>query len=388
VDDACSESLHRSPNTGRIYLSPPHMSGLELDFVREAFESNWIAPVGPQVDAFEKEFAEHVGIGAAAALNSGTAAIHLALLLVGVKADDEVLVPTLTFCGSANPVAYVGARPTFIDSEAASWNLDPDLVEEVLVDRAKKGRLPGAVIAVHLYGQTANMGRLRELCQRFDVPLIEDAAEALGADYKGRAAGTMGRVGIFSFNGNKIMTTSGGGMLVSDDRGLIERARKLAQQAREPAPHYQHETIGYNYRLSNILAGIGRGQLKAVDARVRRKREINAEYRQMLEKVPGVQFMPEAPWGRPTHWLTCITVDPEEFGVDRERLRLALEAENIESRPLWKPMHLQPVFSRSEVVGGGVSEGLFENGLCLPSGPAMRSEDLERVVGVIRALAG
>ena len=372
---------------GRVYLSPPHMSGLEKDYVDEAFESNWIAPLGPQVDAFEREFASHVGIRYAAALSSGTAAIHLALLLAGVRADDEVLVPTLTFCGSAYPVTYLGARPTFIDSEEVSWNLDPALLEETLRDRARLGRLPGAVIVVHLYGQTADMDSIMDACRRFEVLLIEDAAEALGAEYRGRAAGTMGRMGIFSFNGNKIMTTSGGGMLVSDDQTLVEEARKLAQQAREPAPHYQHATIGYNYRLSNILAAIGRGQLQVVEERVRRKREINAAYRRGLADLPGIRFMPEAPWGRPTHWLTCITVDPDEFGVDRETLRIALEKEDIESRPLWKPMHLQPVFKECAVVRGAVAEKIFQDGLCLPSGTAMPQEDIERVVGVIRGMA-
>ncbi len=372
---------------GRVYLSPPHMSGLEKDYVDEAFESNWIAPLGPQVDAFEREFASHVGIRYAAALSSGTAAIHLALLLAGVRADDEVLVPTLTFCGSANPVTYLGARPTFIDSEEVSWNLDPALLEETLRDRARLGRLPGAVIVVHLYGQTADMDSIMDACRRFEVLLIEDAAEALGAEYRGRAAGTLGRMGIFSFNGNKIMTTSGGGMLVSEDQTLVEEARKLAQQAREPAPHYQHATIGYNYRLSNILAAIGRGQLRVVEERVRRKGEINAAYRRGLADLSGIRFMPEAPWGRPTHWLTCITVDPDEFGVDRETLRIALEEEDIESRPLWKPMHLQPVFKECAVVGGAVAEKIFQDGLCLPSGTAMPQEDIERVVGVIRGMA-
>ncbi len=371
----------------RLYLSPPHMSGLEAPLVQEVFASNWIAPLGPQVDAFEAEFAAAVGSPHALALSSGTAALHLSLLLAGVGPGDEVLVSSLTFSASANPVVYLGARPVFIDSETTSWNMDPALLAETLERKARQGRLPKAVVLVHLYGQAADIDAILQVCQRYDVPLIEDAAEALGATYHGRSPGVFGQSGIFSFNGNKIITTSGGGMLVSPDQQFIEHARKLAQQARDPAPHYQHSEIGYNYRLSNVLAAIGRGQLQVLPERVRRKREICETYRQALGDLPGLAFMPEAPWGSSTRWLTVITVDPAQFGATREDIRLALEAENIESRPLWKPMHLQPVFRDCEVVGGAVSEALFRDGLCLPSGTAMSEDDLARVVGGVRSVA-
>ena len=370
----------------RIYLSPPHMSGLEQQYIQETFDSNWIAPLGPQVDAFEVEFAAAVGAPHALALSSGTAALHLALIHLGVSRGDEVLVSTLTFSASANPVGYLGARPVFIDSEPISWNLDPALVVETIERKARQGRLPKAVIPVHLYGQSADLDPILEVCGRYEIPVIEDAAEALGATYQGRSPGTLGQAGIYSFNGNKIITTSGGGMLVSADGELIAHARKLAQQARDPAPHYQHSEIGYNYRLSNVLAGIGRGQLEVLEQRVQRKREIFTAYRQLLGDLPGIAFMPEAPWGQSTRWLTVITVDPAQFGATRENIRLALERENIESRPLWKPMHLQPVFQGCEVVGGSVAEALFRDGLCLPSGTAMSETDIERVAGVLRTI--
>jgi len=368
----------------RLYLSPPQMSGLEQEFVREAFESGWIAPVGPQVDAFEREFADVVGAKYALALSSGSAGIHLALILAGVGPGDEVLVSTLTFAASAFPVVYLGAQPVFIDSEHASWNMDPELLAKTLACKAHQGKLPKAVVLVHLYGQSADIDPILETCNHYNVPLIEDAAEALGAMYKGRSPGTFGKVGIFSFNGNKIITTSGGGMLVSDDADFIAHARKLATQARDPAPHYEHSEIGYNYRMSNVLAAIGRGQLRVLEERVRRKREIFEYYRQALGGLPGIGFMPEAPWGRHNRWLTVIIIDPEQFGTTREDVRLALEAENIESRPLWKPMHLQPVFRGCEVVGGSVAEDLFDKGLCLPSGTAMKEADLSRVARVIQ----
>ncbi len=376
-----------SKQSPRLYLSPPHMSGREMQYIQEAFESNWIAPLGPNVDAFEQEFAAKVGAAHALALSSGTAAIHLALIHLGVGPGDEVLVSTLTFAASANPVVYQGARPVFIDSERVSWNMDPDLLAEALARKARQGRLPKAVILVHLYGQTADIDRILAICNQYGVPLIEDAAEALGARYKGRSPGVFGKAGIFSFNGNKIITTSGGGMLVSDDAGLIAHARKLATQARDPAPHYQHSEIGYNYRMSNVLAGIGRGQLQVLDERVQRKRAIFETYRRALGDLPGLDFMPEAPWGLHTRWLTVITIDPDRFGATREDVRLALEKENIESRPVWKPMHLQPVYRGCEVVGGAVAEELFEKGLCLPSGTAMSEADQTRVVEVIRAQA-
>ncbi len=368
----------------RIYLSPPHMSGLEWQFIQKAFESGWVAPLGPQVDAFEREFADYVGVKHALALSSGTAAIHLALIHLDVGRGDEVFVSTLTFAASANPVVYQGAKPVFIDSEPHSWNMDPDLLAEALKHKARQGKLPKAVIVVHLYGQAANLDTILDICNRYGVPLIEDAAEALGATYRDCSPGTLGWAGIFSFNGNKIITTSGGGMLVSDDAELIAHARKLATQAREPAPHYEHREIGYNYRLSNILAAIGRGQLRVLDERVRRKREIFEHYHRALGDLPGLEFMPEAPWGRANRWLTVITIDPHQFGATREDVRLALEAENIEARPIWKPMHLQPVYRDAEVWGGAVAEGLFQCGLCLPSGSSLTSEEQQRVIQIIR----
>jgi len=368
----------------RIYLSPPHPTGEEAEAVRRAVEAGWMAPVGPELEAFEKELAAYVGVRWALAVGSGTAALHLALRVVGVGPGDEVVVSTLTFAASAFPVVYQGARPVFVDSERRSWNLDPELLGELLERRAREGRTPKAVVVVHLYGQSADLEPVAELCRRYEVNLIEDAAEALGATYHGRSPGTFGRCGVFSFNGNKIMTTSGGGMLVSDDAELIAHARKLSTQAREPAPHYEHAEIGYNYRMSNLLAAVGRTQLGVLEERVRRKREIFDFYREALGGLPGVDFMPEAPWGRATRWLTVITIDPAAAGVTREEVRSALEAENIEARPVWKPMHLQPVFRGCEIVGGAVSEELFDQGLCLPSGTAMSRADLERVAGVVR----
>ncbi len=368
----------------RVYLSPPHMSGREQVYVQEAFAANWVAPLGPNVDAFEQEFCEVVGVKHAAALSSGTAALHLALLHLGIGPGDEVLVSTLTFSASVNPILYQGGVPTFIDSETDSWNMNPALLAETLHQRARQGRLPKAVILVHLYGQSADIDPILAACQQYDVPLIEDAAEALGATYKGKTPGTYGRAGIFSFNGNKIITTSGGGMLVSDDEALISHARKLATQARDPAPHYQHSEIGYNYRMSNILAGIGRGQLQVLEERVQARRANFAFYQEELSDLPGIAFMPEAPWGRHSRWLTVIIIDPAQFGADRETVRLALEAANIEARPVWKPMHMQPVFAGYDVVGGSVAESLFANGLCLPSGSNLRPTDRARVVEIVR----
>jgi dTDP-4-amino-4,6-dideoxygalactose transaminase len=368
----------------RIYLSSPHMGGAEEGFVAEAFATNWIAPLGPHVDAFESEFCEVVGSPHAAALSSGTAALHLALHLVGVGPGDEVLVSSLTFSASVNPILYLGATPVFVDSERTSWNMDPALLEEALAERARAGRLPRAVVVVHLYGQSADLDPIVAACDRYGVPLVEDAAEALGTTYRGRTPGTLGRVGIYSFNGNKIITTSGGGMLVSEDGALVEHARKLATQARDPAPHYEHSEIGYNYRLSNVLAAIGRGQLRVLEERVRARRGNFEFYRDTLGDLPGIEFMPEAPWGRHSRWLTTLTIDPDAFGADREAVRLALEQENIEARPVWKPMHLQPVFERYPVVGGAVAEDLFARGLCLPSGSNLAREDLERVVKVVQ----
>jgi len=379
-----TEARPGAPTPGRILLSPPHVGELEQQFVADAFASNWIAPLGPHVDAFETEFASTVGIGHAAALNSGTAALHLALHLAGVGPRDEVLVSTFTFVASVNPIVYLGATPVFVDSERASWNMDPALLVEALAERARRQRLPKAVVLVHLYGQSADVAPIAEACARYDLPLVEDAAEALGSTYQGRAPGTFGRVGVFSFNGNKIITTSGGGMLVSQDAALVARARKLASQAREPAPYYQHREIGYNYRLSNLLAALGRGQLRVLEARVTARRRNFEFYARALRDLPGVSFMPEAPWGRATRWLTCLTIDPDEFGADREAVREALDRANIEARPAWKPMHLQPLYSACERVGGEVAEDLFTRGLCLPSGSSLSTADLERVVSVIR----
>jgi len=357
----------------------------ERSLLLDAFDSNWIAPLGPHVDAFEREFCETVGVPHAAALSSGTEALHLALLMLGIGAMDEVLVSTLTFAASANVVAYVGATPAFIDSNRETWNMDPGLLEEELAACARRGKLPKAVIVVDLYGQCADYDPILEACARYGVPVIEDAAEALGANYKGKPAGSFGAAAVFSFNGNKIITTSGGGMFVSSDRFLVERARHLATQARDPAPHYEHSEIGYNYRMSNLLAAVGRGQLRVLRDRVSRKREIFHFYQRALGDLPGASFMPIAVYGEPNYWLTCILVDPARFGATREEIRLALEAENIESRPLWKPMHLQPVFKDCKVRGGSVSEGIFRDGLCLPSGTALIDVELERVADIIRA---
>jgi len=370
----------------RILLSPPHMGDREFEFVQEAFDTNWLAPVGPHVNAFEAEFAQRVGSPHAAALSSGTAALHLALQLVGVTAGDEVMCSTLTFVATANPVTYLGAKPVFVDSDRISWNMDPELLRQALFQRAKAGNLPKAVVLVHLYGQSADIDPILETCNRYDIPLIEDAAEALGATYKGRAPGTFGKIGIYSFNGNKIITTSGGGMLVSADQSLVDKARFLATQARDPAPHYQHSEIGYNYRLSNVLAGIGRGQLQVLGDRVEARRHNFEMYQAGLGHLPGIEFMPEAPFGRSTRWLTCLIIDPERFGCDREAMRQALVKENIEARPVWKPLHLQPVFSDCEFVGGTVAQDLFERGLCLPSGSNLTQDDRLRIIQVINKL--
>ncbi|MBN2282918.1 MAG: aminotransferase class I/II-fold pyridoxal phosphate-dependent enzyme [Deltaproteobacteria bacterium] len=398
--------------TKRIFLSPPHMGGQELDFIREAFESNYIAPLGPQVNAFEREFCERVGISHAVALASGTAAIHLALRILDAGPGDEIFASTLTFIGSVTPIIFQGARPVFIDADRVSWNMDPGLLEEELKRCAAAGSLPKAVVPTDLYGQCADLDRIRDICEPYEIPVIVDAAESLGATCRGRSAGVGAWAAVFSFNGNKIITTSGGGMLASDDRAMIDQARFLSQQARDDAPHYEHSQIGYNYRMSNIVAAIGRGQLRVLDERVDARRRIREFYQDALKKLPGISFMPEAPYGKSNCWLTVILIEPEAFGADREQVRRALEAENIESRPLWKPMHAQPVFNvkgikdyglgitdyesgigngnrglrryEARVVGGAVSEYLFERGLCLPSGTALSKDDLERIVAVIR----
>ncbi|KZL51428.1 pyridoxal phosphate-dependent aminotransferase [Nodularia spumigena CENA596] len=369
-----------------ILLSTPHMGFEELAFIQEAFDTNWIAPVGPHITAFEEEFCQTVGSTHAAAVVSGTASLHLALRLIGIQPGDEVFCSTLTFIASASPITYLGAKPVFIDSDRTSWNLNPDLLVAELSRRAKLGNLPKAVLLVHLYGQSADIEPILTACNQYNIPLIEDAAEALGATYKGKSPGTFGKIGIYSFNGNKIITTSGGGMLVSDDPEIVAQAKFLATQARDPAPHYEHTTIGYNYRLSNVLAGIGRGQLRVLEDRVEARRRNFQIYQQALGDIPGIEFMPEASFGRSTRWLTCITIDPEKFGCDRENLRLALAEQNIESRPVWKPMHLQPVFAHCDRIGGEVAEYLFHHGLCLPSGSNLSHSDLDRVILAIRKI--
>ncbi len=368
----------------RIYLSPPHMSGHEQEFVNEAFASNWIAPLGPMVDAFEKEMCDYTGAKSALALSSGTAAIHLALRLLGVQQGDEVICSSFTFAGSAYPIVYQGATPVFVDSENRSWNMDPKLLEKAVVDRVRKtGKAPKACIVVHLYGQCADMDAIMSVCERHGIPVIEDAAESLGSFYKEKHTGTIARFGVLSFNGNKIITTSGGGMLVGNDPALIAKAKFYATQAKENLPYYEHKEIGYNYRMSNIIAAIGRGQLAVIEERVRRKREIYEIYKKELGGISGIIFAPEYADTRSNCWLTCITIDKKKTGADVEQVRLALEQENIESRPLWKPMHLQPVFAASPAYVNGTSEKLFNEGLCLPSGTGMSEEDLNRVLGAV-----
>ena len=369
----------------RIYLSPPHVGQEERRLLCEAFDSNWIAPLGPQVDAFEREFAEAVGSPHAVALASGTAALHLALVTSGIGPGDEVVVSSFTFAASANPIRYVGATPVFIDSDPVSWNMDPALLAEFLDARARANRLPRAVILVHLYGQSADIAPIAAACERHGVEFHEDAAEALGASYNGRHPGVFGRTGTFSFNGNKIITTSGGGMLVTPSPKVAEHARKLATQAREPAPHYEHQEIGYNYRLSNLCAAVGRAQLSRLGQRVAARRAIFERYRDALGSVPGIDFAAEAPWGRHTRWLTCLRVDPAAFGTDRDGIRRTLEAADIEARPVWKPMHLQPVFRDCERIGGTVAEAIFRDGLCLPSGSSLEPRDQDRVIDAVRA---
>ena len=369
----------------RIYLSPPDVGGAEIELVLEAFQSNWIAPAGPNLDAFEQDFAALVGSNHAVAVSSGTAALHLALRLAGVGPGDEVLCSSLTFVASAAPITYLGAKPVFLDSEERSWNMDPALACAVIEQNTKAGKTPKALVLVHLYGQSADIAPIKACCDKHGVKLIEDAAEALGATYGEASPGSFGLAGIHSFNGNKIITTGGGGMLVTDDADLAKQARFLATQARDAAPHYEHSTIGYNYRLSNISASIGLGQLTRLSGKVSRRRGHFKAYAEAFKGLPGVTMQPEAPWGQSTRWLTCLTIDPAIAGVMREQVRLALEADNIEARPVWKPMHLQPVFAGAEMHGGQVSARLFEHGLCLPSGAGLSEEDRSRVIaGVLK----
>jgi pyridoxal phosphate-dependent aminotransferase EpsN len=374
----------------RIFLSSPHMSGNEQKYINEAFETNWIAPLGPNVDAFEKEIAAYTGVNEAAAVSSGTAAIHLALSLLGVDKGDTVFCSTLTFIASANPILYLGAEPVFIDSEPETWNMSPQALERAFKEAASKGKLPKAVIVVNLYGQSAKMDEVTSLCDQYEVPMIEDAAESLGSLYKGKQSGSFGRFGIFSFNGNKIITTSGGGMLVSNDAAAIHKARFLATQARDPAPHYQHSKIGYNYRMSNVLAGIGRAQLEVLEERVEARRAIFERYQQELSVIPGIQFMPELKDTFSNRWLTAMTIDEKEAGISVPQLITYLAAENIEARPVWKPLHMQPLFKDNMYFAHNekesVSERLFSNGICLPSGSNMEELDQTRVINCIRNL--
>jgi pyridoxal phosphate-dependent aminotransferase EpsN len=371
----------------RIYLSVPHMGPSEQRYVAEAFSTNWLSSVGPNLDAFEAAFTARIGLPSVA-LSSGTAALHLALRLLGVGPGDEVVVPTLTFVASVNPVRYLGAQPILVDSDPATWMIDPQRVADLLRQRAAANRLPRAVMPVHLYGQSADMDPILEACARYGVPVIEDAAEALGTLYKGKPAGTLGAIGIFSFNGNKIITTTGGGMLASPRQDWVDKARFWAQQARDPGVAYEHTELGYNYRLSNVLAGIGRGQLEVLDQRVAQRRAVAFRYRDAFADLPGLAFMPQAPYGLHTNWLSCFLVDEPAFGASRDQVIRALAARGIESRPLWKPMHLQPLYAGAERFGGGVAEDLFRRGLCLPSSSSLPAEDQALVVSIVRGCAG
>jgi dTDP-4-amino-4,6-dideoxygalactose transaminase/CBS domain-containing protein len=381
--------LHRRDVGKQILLSTPHMGETELQFVEEAFRTNWIAPLGPNVDAFERELTAAVGIGHGAAVSSGTAAIHLAVRMLGVRQGDRVFCSTMTFAASANPIVYERGEPVFIDCEPGSWNMSPVALERAFGAARAEGWMPKAVIVVNLYGQSADMDTLLEICNRHGVPIIEDAAESLGARYKGRATGIHGLMGIYSFNGNKIITTSGGGMLVSDDEDLIKRARFLATQARDPAPHYQHSEIGFNYRMSNILAGVGRGQLQVLDERVLARRAVFKTYQDQLSDLPGLEWMPEPEWSYSTRWLTAFTLDPMAAGMKSGEFIARLADELIEARPVWKPMHLQPVFEGARHFAHGnepVSERIFETGVCLPSGSNMSNEALDRIINSVRAI--
>ena len=364
----------------KIWLSSPHMGGGELKYVNTAYQTNWVAPLGPNVDAFEQDIQDYVGAKYCAALSSGTAALHLALILADVKPGDYVICQSMTFSASANPIAYLGANPVFIDSETDTWNMDPYLLETAILDLGKKAIKPKAIIPVHLYGMPAKMKEICEIARKYGITIIEDAAESLGSMYKSEATGTFGEMGILSFNGNKIITTSGGGALISDDQSLIDKARFLATQARDDAPHYQHSQIGYNYRMSNILAGIGRGQMEVLQKRIQQRRGINQWYRSFLSGIAGINFQSEPNDDYNSNfWLTAITIDPEQSRVTREELRIKLLAENIESRPLWKPMHMQPVFKDFPYYDNGVSEDLFIKGICLPSGSNLNHKDIDRI---------
>jgi pyridoxal phosphate-dependent aminotransferase EpsN len=371
----------------RILLSIPHMGGSEEAYVRQAFASNWLSSVGPNINAFEREFEARVGLPAVS-LGSGTAAMHLGLRLLDVGEGDEVFCSTLTFVASANPVRYRGGRCVFIDSDRRTWNIDPQLLAEALAERARHNRLPRSVIVVHLYGQCADMDSILEVCDRYEVPVLEDASEALGSLYKGKPAGTFSQAAAFSFNGNKIITTTGGGMLVSPNAAWVAKARFWATQARDPGIAYEHSEVGYNYRMSNVLAGIGRGQLEVLDLRVQQRRAIAFRYGDAFAELPGISLMPQAPYGLHTNWLSCFLIEEQKFGCSRDQLIGALDAANVESRPVWKPMHLQPLYAGSERYGGEVAEDLFRRGICLPSSSSLSLEDQLYVINQVRAAAG
>lgn len=369
----------------KIWLSSPHMGGSEQLFVNTAFETNWIAPLGPNVDGFEKDLSDYLGNTSAVCLSSGTAALHLALILMNIGPGSEVICQSFTFSATANPILYQGATPVFVDSEKETWNMDPVFLEKAILDRLSFGKKPAAVIVVHLYGMPAKIEEIKSICEKYDIPLIEDAAEALGSHYKGKMLGTFGDYGILSFNGNKIITTSGGGALVSYNTEAINKARFYATQARDNAPHYQHSHVGYNYRMSNICAGIGRGQMQVLNDRVAKRRANYERYKTALSGIEGVFFLQEGNESFSNRWLSCILIDETKTnGVSREKIRLALEAKNIESRPLWKPMHLQPIFEKYPYYGENVSENLFLYGLCLPSGSNLSDEDLNFVIAELK----
>ncbi|HEU0135762.1 MAG TPA: aminotransferase class I/II-fold pyridoxal phosphate-dependent enzyme [Flavobacterium sp.] len=373
----------------KIWLSSPHMGGTEQNYVNEAFDTNWVAPLGPHVSGFENDLEQYIGNSAhVAALSSGTAALHLGLILLGVKAGDEVICQSFTFSASANPIMYQGATPVFVDSEPETWNISPQALEEAIKDRIANGKKPKAIIAVHLYGMPFKADEIRAIADRYEIPVLEDSAEALGSIFKGQMCGTFGDIGVLSFNGNKIITTSGGGAIVTKTKELKEKAVFLATQARDAAPHYQHSEVGYNYRLSNICAGIGRGQMEVLDKHIGLRRKMNQFYVDLFTDIENVTVFKEVNSDYfSNHWLSAITVDPSiGGGISRETIRLALEAENIESRPLWKPMHLQPVFEKYPYYGGAVAEGLFDNGLCLPSGSNLTDVERERISAVFSGI--
>jgi dTDP-4-amino-4,6-dideoxygalactose transaminase len=371
-------------NNNRIYLSPPHMSGKEMKYIKEAFDRNWVAPLGPNINDFEESLASYCGVKHAAALSSGTAAIHLALIILGVKPGDEVIASTFTFSATINPIMYQGATPVLVDSDTETWNMEPELLEKAIKDRVKRGKKPKVIIPVHLYGMPAKMTEIIKIANRYEIPVIEDAAEALGSRYMNKPVGSFGKMAVLSFNGNKIITSSGGGALISNDEGLILKARFLSTQARDKAPHYQHSQIGFNYRISNILAGIGCGQMEVIEDRVKRRRDNFLFYKKNLEKYEGIRFLEEPDKQYfSNHWLTTILIDPLKTGTTRETVQKEMEKENIETRPLWKPMHLQPVFSHCPAYLNGVSEKFFKYGMCLPSGSDLSENDWQRIVQVI-----